>query len=125
MIKNTLNANTRIDLDHYLKISPNKFSTPIKYFWESAYDLILFENYPIEPLPPNFVRILAKKIISQQTGIMIVGGPNQNNKSLESLAPLIGFQLHDESSSQKDVNYWDFSNNLFESKDLPLSLIHI
>ena len=62
VIKNTLNANTRIDLDHYLKTSPNKFSTPIKYFWESAYDLILFENYPIEPLPPNFVRILAKKL---------------------------------------------------------------
>ncbi len=119
VIKNTLNANSRIELDHYLKTFSNKFSIPIKNFWESAYDLILFENYPIEPLPPNFVRILAKKIISQQTGVMIVGGPNQNNKSLESLAPLIGFQLHDESSSQKDVNYWDFSNNLFESEDLP------
>ena len=50
---------------------------------------------------------------------MIVAGPNQNNKSLESLAPLIGFQLHEESSSQKDLNYWDFSNNILEGEDLP------
>jgi len=119
VIKKTLATNNRIDLDHYLKISSNKFSTPIKNFWESAYDLILFENYPIEPLPPNFVRILAKKIISQQSGVMIVGGPNQNNKSLESLAPLIGFQLHDENTSQNDLNYWDFSNDISNGKDLP------
>ena len=55
VIKNTLNANSRIELDHYLKTFSNKFSIPIKNFWESAYDLILFENYPIEPLPPTFV----------------------------------------------------------------------
>ena len=119
VIKKTLTSNTRIDLDHYLKISSNKFSTSIKNFWESAYDLILFENYPIEPLPPNFIRIFAKKVISQQTGVMIVGGPNQNNKSLKSLAPLIGLQLHEENTSQNELNHWDFSNDIFESEELP------
>ncbi len=119
IIKKTLKNNSRIEFDHYLKISSNKFSLPIKNFWESAYDLILFENYPIEPLPPNFVRILAKKIISQQTGIMLVGGPNQKNKSLTGLDRILGFQIDEEKNPKKELNYWDFSDNFIDSENLP------
>ena len=119
IIKKTLKNNSRIEVDHYLKISSNKFSLPIKNFWESAYDLILFENYPIEPLPPNFVRILAKKIISQQTGIMLVGGPNQKNKSLKGLDRILGFQAQEEKDVNKEVNYWDFTDNFIDSENFP------
>ena len=119
VIKKTLKNNNRIEVDHYLKIAPSKFLLPIKNFWESAYDLIVFENYPIEPLPPNFVRILAKKIISQQTGIMLIGGPNQNNKSLQGLEPIFGIESIEEKNPENDLSYWDFSDNLVESENLP------
>ena len=109
----------RIEVDHYLKISSNKFSLPIKNFWESAYDLILFENYPIEPLPPNFVRILAKKIISRQTGIMLVAGPNQKNKSLKGLDSILGFKAQEEKDQIKELNYWDFTDNFIDSENFP------
>ena len=119
VIKKTLKNNKRIEVDHYLKIYSNKFSTPIKNFWESAYDLILFENYPIEPLPPNFVRILAKKIISQQSSVMLIGGPNQDNRSMEGLEEILGFQVHEEKISQEDLIYWDFSDNIIDDENLP------
>tara|TARA_B000000477_G_scaffold4439_1_gene3878 strand:- start:162 stop:2045 length:1884 start_codon:yes stop_codon:yes gene_type:complete len=119
IIKKTLKNNSRIEVDHYLKISSNKFSLPIKNFWESAYDLILFENYPIEPLPPNFVRILAKKIISQQTGIMLVAGPNQKNKSLKGLDSILGFKAQEEKDQIKELNYWDFTDNFIDSENFP------
>ena len=119
VVKKTLKNNNRIEVDHYLKISPKKFSLPIKNFWGSAYDLILFENYPIEPLPQNFVRILAKKIISQQTGIMLISGPNQNNKSLQGLEPIFGIETIEEKNPEDALSYWDFSDNFVESEDLP------
>ena len=119
IIKKTLKNNNRIEVDHYIKIFSNKFSTPIKNFWETSYDLILFENYPIEPLSPNFIRILAKKIISQQSGIMILAGPNQNNKSLEGLSALAGFQIQNEKTADDDYNYWEFSDNVPDSENLP------
>ena len=119
VIKKTLGDNNRIEVDHFLKISSNKFSTPIKFFWEASYDLILFENYPIEPLSPDFVRILAKKIIAQQTGIMLIGGPNQNNKSLEGLVSLLGFQTLNEKILNDDQGYWEFSDNDFQNENLP------
>ena len=119
IIKKTLKNNNRIEVDHYIKIFSNKFSTPIKNFWETSYDLILFENYPIEPLSPNFIRILAKKIISQQSGIMILAGPNQNNKSLEGLSIIAGFQIQNEKTADGDYNYWEFSDNVPDSENLP------
>ena len=111
--------NNRIEVDHYIKVSRSKFSKPIKAFWESSYDLIIFDNYPIEPLSANFIRILAKKILSHQSALMLVAGPNQNNDSIVGLTPLLGLEHTKESENINDVSYWDFNDSKTNMNDLP------
>ena len=111
--------NNRIEVDHYIKVSRSKFSKPIKAFWESSYDLIIFDNYPIEPLSASFIRILAKKILSHQSALMLVAGPNQNNASIVGLTPLLGLEHTKESENINDVSYWDFNNSKTNMNDLP------
>ena len=111
--------NNRIEVDHYIKISKSKFSKPIKLFWESSYDLIIFDNYPIEPLSTSFIRILAKKILSHQSALMLVAGPNQNNDSIVGLSTLLGLEHPLESENINDVSYWDFNDSKTNMKDLP------
>ncbi|MEC7622432.1 MAG: hypothetical protein VX989_05175 [Candidatus Neomarinimicrobiota bacterium] len=111
--------NNRIEVDHYIKVSRSKFSKPIKTFWESSYDLIIFDNYPIEPLSANFIRILAKKILSHQSALMLVAGPNQDNASIVGLTPLLGLEHATESENINDVNYWDFNDSKTNMNDLP------
>ena len=111
--------NNRIEVDHYIKVSRSKFSKPIKAFWESSYDLIIFDNYPIEPLSANFIRILAKKILSHQSALMLVAGPNQNNDSIVGLTPLLGLDHTKESENINDVSYWDFNDSKTNMNDLP------
>jgi len=111
--------NNRIEVDHYIKVSRSKFSKPIKAFWESSYDLIIFDNYPIEPLSASFIRILAKKILSHQSALMLVAGPNQSNDSIVGLTPLLGLEHTKESENINDVSYWDFNNSKTNMNDLP------
>jgi len=111
--------NNRIEVDHYIKVSRSKFSKPIKTFWESSYDLIIFDNYPIEPLSASFIRILAKKILSHQSALMLVAGPNQSNDSIVGLTPLLGLEHTKESENINDVSYWDFNNSKTNMNDLP------
>ena len=111
--------NNRIEVDHYIKVSRSKFSKPIKTFWESSYDLIIFDNYPIEPLSASFIRILAKKILSHQSALMLVAGPNQNNDSIVGLTPLLGLEYTKESENINGVSYWDFNDSKTNMNDLP------
>jgi len=111
--------NNRVEVDHYIKVSKSKFNKPLKTFWESSYDLIIFDNYPIEPLSTSFIRILAKKILSHQSALMLVAGPNQNNDSIVGLSTLLGLEQPIESENINDASYWDFNNSKINTNDLP------
>ena len=83
--KTIIKQNKRIKLDHFILINDNEFKPNFKNFWESPYELIIFDNYPIQPLSPNLIRVLGKKIISNQSGLMHLTGPNQNTNSLNRI----------------------------------------
>ena len=119
VIKKTLFSNQRIDVDHYIKISPSKFNKDIRSFWGTPYDLIMFDNYPIEPLKANFIRVLAKKIISQQSSLMLIAGANQTNESTADLLPLIGLESGKELEELSDDQFWDFEDETTFSNDIP------
>jgi len=106
-IKKIIKKNKRIRLDHYIRVRDQKFKPDIKNFWKSPYELIIFDNYPIKPLSPNFIRILGKKIITNQSGLMHVTGPNQGNKSLKGINTILGIALVDSTQISEKV-YWDF-----------------
>jgi hypothetical protein len=106
-IKKIIKKNKRIRLDHYIRVRDQKFKPDINNFWKSPYELIIFDNYPIKPLSPNFIRILGKKIIANQSSLMHVTGPNQGNKSLKGINTILGIALVDSTQISEKV-YWDF-----------------
>ncbi len=117
-IKKIIKKNKRIKLDHYVRVRDQKFKPDIKNFWKSPYELIIFDNYPIKPLSPNFIRILGKKLITNQSALMHVTGPNQNNKSLNGINSILGITLVDSTQISEKV-YWDFIKTNNSDIDYP------
>ena len=109
VLKRFLKENPRIEIDHFVRINEARFKPEIKSFWSSPYELIILENYPVEPLSTNFVRILGKKILTHQSAIMLVSGPNQSNKSLNGITSILGVRTQD-SSIETTPLFWDFMN---------------
>ena len=72
VLKQKLKNNPRVELDHFIRITETRFQPAIKTFWESPYELIIFDNYPIKPLSSNFVRILGKKLLSNQSALFLI-----------------------------------------------------
>jgi len=120
-IKTIIKQNKRIKLDHFILINDNEFKPNFKKFWESPYELIIFDNYPIQPLSPNIIRVLGKKIISNQSGLMHLTGPNQNTNSLNRINAILGIALADSSITSEKV-FWEFieGNNDYDIEFPPL-----
>ena len=117
-IKKIIKKNKRIKLDHYVRVRDQKFKPDIKNFWKSPYELIIFDNYPIKPPSSNFIRILGKKLITNQSALMHVTGPNQNNKSLNGINSILGITLIDSTQISEKV-YWDFIKTNNSDIDYP------
>ncbi|MEA1882342.1 MAG: hypothetical protein U9N31_08090, partial [Candidatus Marinimicrobia bacterium] len=119
VLKRELKQNPRIELDHFTRMTETRFRPPIKSFWETPYELIIFDNYPIRPLSPNFVRILGKKILTHQAAVMLMAGPNQSDVSLKGITNILGVVSQDSTFESSPV-FWDFTNaQLSDNTDLP------
>ena len=117
-VKGIIKKNKRIKLDHFIQVKNQKFNPNFKKFWESPYELIIFDNYPIQPLSTNLTRVLAKKIITNQAGFMLLTGPNQNSKSLNTINSIFGVDLADSNQTSEKV-FWDFINGNNNDFDFP------
>jgi|TARA_Y100000310_G_scaffold75887_1_gene72288 hypothetical protein len=118
VLKRVLKHNPRIELDHFIRITESRFRPSIKSFWQTPYELIIFDNYPIKPLSPNFIRILGKKILSHQAAVMLIGGPNQSGISLKGVTSVLGVVAQDSTFDSGPV-FWDFTNEQLSNFDLP------
>ena len=119
IFKKVLQNNSRIELEHFVRMNEVKFKPEIKNFWSTSYELIIFDNYPIKPLSENFIRILGKKILSQKSAIMLVVGPNQINNSLDGITSFLGVTVLDTLFDSEPL-FWDLINSDFSYQlDLP------
>ena len=107
VLKQKLKNNSRIELDHFIRITETRFRPAIKSFWESPYELIIFDNYPIKPLSSDFVRILGKKLLSNQSALYLILGPNQSIVSFNGIASILGVVTED-STIESNRFYWEF-----------------
>ncbi len=114
VIKSLLQTLPRVHVDHYLQVG-NEFRPPLKSFWETPYELIVFENFPIKPLPRTWQRILARKIVTQQSSLAWFGGPDMDLDAARGLYPFFYVQstgdVLDESSSY-ELGFTDWINSL-------------
>ena len=107
VLKQKLKNNPRIELDHFIRITETRFQPAIKTFWESPYELIIFDNYPIKPLSSDFVRILGKKLLSNQSALYLILGPNQSIVSFNGITSILGVVTED-STIESNRFYWEF-----------------
>ena len=107
VLKQKLKNNSRIELDHFIRITETRFRPAIKSFWESPYELIIFDNYPIKPLSSDFVRILGKKLLSNQSALYLILGPNQSIVSFNGITSILGVVTED-STIESNRFYWEF-----------------
>ena len=119
IIKKTIKNNSRIELEHFVRINEINFKPEIKNFWATPYELIIFDNYPIKPLSENFIRILGKKLLLQKSAIMLIVGPNQRNNSLDGITSILGATVVDSLNNSEPL-FWNFINSNFSDQlDLP------
>ena len=90
-----------------MKIADSEFRPSINSFWSKPYELIIFDNFPIKDQSFDFVRILGKKIIANNSSFFLIVGPNQNDDSLNKISALLDFKIVDFNETNNTLN-WNF-----------------
>ena len=113
ILKTMLTDNKNFVIDHYF-LTRNGYSIPLKRFWDTRYDLILFDNNPVKQNAEeweSYLRVFAKKLLSQKTSFAIFIGNDVDKKSLSSFLSLMDLKIKKpliELGSEYD---WTFSKN--------------
>ena len=138
VLKNMLKSNKKFEIDHYF-LTKNGYSKPLKMFWDTRYDLILFDNNPVKQNAEeweSYLRVFAKKLLSQKTSFAIFIGNDIDKKSLSSFLSLMDLKFKKPLIQLGSEHSWTLSknwkshfllqtDNLFDEKDYdypPLSI---
>ena len=113
VIKEYINKYPRVELDHFVR-SKNGYSPKLKLFWSRPYQLIIFDNYPIDALKTRTQKIFSKKITSEKASLLWILGENVTKKTAETLTPFFHLDLIKENSNV-DKKPWYFTEELINS----------
>jgi len=102
-IINNLNA----DYDHFYP-SPIGGNLDITDFWFTNYDIILLDNFPSKPVSDKWLKLFLKKIISENSSLVMNSRSDQDTKVLKDFFPIFNIK-YDESVNLNDFN--NFSRN--------------
>ena len=102
-IINNLNA----DYDHFYP-SPISGNLDITDFWFTNYDIILLDNFPSKPVSDKWLKLFLKKIISENSSLIMNSRLDQDTKVLKDFFPIFNIK-YDEGINLNDFN--NFSRN--------------
>ena len=112
VIKQILSENPKYRIDHFV-YRPEGYTRPLKTFWDTKYDLILFDNHPIEENAKewqSYIRIFAKKLVSHQSSLAFVVGHDIHEKSFASFLALMDVTLNDPVIEFGSPYEWELSS---------------
>jgi hypothetical protein len=118
LLKRILAAQPRVQLDHFVQYDQT-FRPSLKSFWETGYDLIVFDNFPVRALSSQWQRILAKKLVSHKSSLAWVIGPNVTPEAAASLYPFFRLQNIGEILDEEQSYSWSFTERIRELPFLP------
>ena len=102
-IINNLNA----DFDHFYP-NPIDGNLDITDFWFTNYDIILLDNFPNKPVSDKWLNLFLKKIISEESSLIMNSRLSQDVKVIKDFLPIFNIQ-YNEDIDLNDFN--DFSRN--------------
>ena len=104
-IINNLNA----DYDHFYP-SPINGNLDITDFWFTNYDIILLDNFPSKPVSDKWLKLFLKKIISENSSLIMNSRLDQDTKVLKDFFPIFNIK-YDEGINLNDFNYFSKNQN--------------
>jgi len=104
-IVNNLNA----DYDHFYP-SPIDGNFDITDFWFTSYDIILLDNFPSKPVSDKWLKLFLKKIISENSSLVMNYRSDQDTKVLKDFFPIFNIK-YDEDINLNDFNYFSRNQN--------------
>ena len=102
-IINNLNA----DYDHFYP-SPIDGNLDITDFWFTNYDIILLDNFPSKPVSDKWLKLFLKKIIFENSSLVMNSRSDQDTKVLKDFFPIFNIK-YDEGINLNGFN--NFSRN--------------
>ncbi len=89
ILKRFLRQQPRLKIDHFVELNNRRMRPSLKSFWETAYELIIFDAYPQRVLSRNFQRIFGKKLLSGNSALCLIAGPGQTIENTKELFPFL------------------------------------
>tara|TARA_Y100001968_G_scaffold330894_1_gene383940 strand:- start:1067 stop:3025 length:1959 start_codon:yes stop_codon:yes gene_type:complete len=112
-LKNIINDNAKVEFDHFVYRS-NGYSNSLKNFWDTKYDLIIFDNHPIMNNAEewqSYLRIFAKKILSQKTSLVLFPGYDIEKEVFESYLKLMDLNYKESIINIGDEYKWSLTKD--------------
>ena len=113
ILKKNIFNNSKIDFDHFTYRN-NRYSIPIKKFWDTKYDLIIFDNHPVEENADewsSYLRVFAKKILSQKTSLALIAGHDIQKNIFESYLKLMEINYKKSIIKLESEFPWEITEN--------------
>ncbi len=114
VIKNIIGKQGRIALTHFIQVNDD-FRPDIKQFWETKFDLIIFDNFPVTPISAQWQRVFGRKLIAHQSSLAWIVGPDITQGSGQSLYPFFHLKPYGEVFDKQKYYSWYFSNDFHSS----------
>ncbi len=112
VIKRILSEHPEYRIDHFVYRSSG-YSLPLKKFWDTKYDLILFDNHPVEDNAKEWyslLRIFAKKLISHQSSFAFIAGSDVHETGIEPFLSLMDIAIKDPLIELESVYDWELNS---------------
>jgi len=108
VIKRFLRQQTRLKIDHFVQLSKQRMRPSLKSFWETSYELIIFDAYPQQVLSRNFQRLFGKKLLAGNSAFCLIAGPGQTFENTKELYPFLKID-NIESELKNEELSWSFT----------------
>ena len=127
VLKMMMNNQPRIKIDHF-NFTIDCFQPAIKKFWETPYDLIVLDNYPVQSISSQWQRFFAKKIVAQKTALAWIIGPSIDLLSAKSFFPFFHIKSLETKVGGEKYYQWAFNEKItnypiFPKNNVPLNSI--
>ena len=112
LLKEHLSRTKNNRIDHFVYIK-DQFIPPMKVFWEKKYEVIIFDNNPVRNNYEKWnslLRIFTKKLISHNSSLLIIPGPEITINSINKYLRIIDTESEEIMSKDKSEYKWRFTS---------------
>ncbi len=110
-IKNYLSSSKNNNIDHFVYVD-DKFVPSLKEFWKNKYEVIIFDNNPVNHNSKkwnSFLRIFTKKLISHNSSLFIIPGPEIDFDSIIKYLAIVDLEAHEIQKNTRNNHEWGFN----------------